>query len=176
MGKTIVISIQPQWVEKILNGEKTIELRKTLPNCGYPIDVYIYCTKSDNYLLDWDYYGKPKKKRWFCWNKKSHHYPFSFYEAEFGEKMPEEFNGHILAKFTLPYGKEYNKYDDWLVGKSAQISPKEFYEYKGNKEVIYGWKIENLIVFKKPKELSEFGLKRPPQSWQYVEVDECTTV
>ena len=39
-----MISIKPKWVAKILNGEKTIEIRKTMPKCDLPIDVYIYCT------------------------------------------------------------------------------------------------------------------------------------
>ena len=43
--KSIMISIQPQYVEKILNGEKTIEIRKTMPKCELPCKVYIYCTK-----------------------------------------------------------------------------------------------------------------------------------
>lgn len=30
--KSILISIKPKWVEKILNGEKTIEIRKTRPD------------------------------------------------------------------------------------------------------------------------------------------------
>ena len=34
--REIMISIQPQWVEKILSGEKTIEIRKTMPKCELP--------------------------------------------------------------------------------------------------------------------------------------------
>ena len=44
--KAIMISIQPKWVAKILNGEKTIEIRKSMPKCDLPIKVYIYCTKE----------------------------------------------------------------------------------------------------------------------------------
>lgn len=33
--KSVLISIQPKWVEKIANGEKTIEVRKTAPKCGF---------------------------------------------------------------------------------------------------------------------------------------------
>ena len=44
--KEILISIKPKWVEKILNGEKTIEIRKTMPKCELPCKVYIYCTKG----------------------------------------------------------------------------------------------------------------------------------
>ena len=45
MGKSILMSIQPQWLAKILNGEKTIEIRKKFPK-DYVGWVYIYCTKG----------------------------------------------------------------------------------------------------------------------------------
>ena len=44
-NKAILISIQPQWVAKEINGEKTIEVRKKLPK-DYIGWVYIYCTKA----------------------------------------------------------------------------------------------------------------------------------
>lgn len=31
MEKTVMLSIRPKWCEKIANGEKTIEVRKTKP-------------------------------------------------------------------------------------------------------------------------------------------------
>ena len=34
---------------------------------------------------------------------------------------------------------------------------------------IYGWHISDLAVYDMPKELSDFNLKRPPQSWCYVD-------
>ena len=160
--KAIIISIRPEWVEKILNGEKTIELRKTLPNCKYPIDVYIYCTKSDRYHLDWEFGKNVHDKRWFCWAKKAPYY----------QEHQEIYSGKVIAKFTLPYGLLLDRYDAWVITEKAKVSKEEFFEYKGTKKEIYGWKIENPIVFKKPKELSEFGLKRPPQSWHYIEITE----
>ena len=51
MKKAILISIRPEWVEKILNGEKTIEIRRNMPKCDLPIDVYIYCSKGDVNLI-----------------------------------------------------------------------------------------------------------------------------
>ena len=45
--KSIMISIQPQWVSKILNKEKLVEIRKTKPKCELPCKVYIYCTKQE---------------------------------------------------------------------------------------------------------------------------------
>lgn len=45
MERAIVLSIKPKWAEKILNGEKTIELRKKFPKdfVGW---VYLYVTKD----------------------------------------------------------------------------------------------------------------------------------
>lgn len=41
--KSILLSINPKWAEKILSGEKTIEVRKTAPIT--PCKVYLYATK-----------------------------------------------------------------------------------------------------------------------------------
>lgn len=44
--REVLISIQPRWVEKIACGEKTVEVRKTRPNCELPFKCYIYCTQG----------------------------------------------------------------------------------------------------------------------------------
>ena len=69
--KSILMSIQPKWVEKIINGEKTIEVRKTAPK-EVPFKVYVYCTKEKfrytkeeiyaNVNYDWADYYKLKGK------------------------------------------------------------------------------------------------------------------
>lgn len=46
MNKAVLISIRPEWVEKILSGEKTLEVRKTRPKLDTPFKCYIYCTKG----------------------------------------------------------------------------------------------------------------------------------
>lgn len=48
--KSVLISIRPEWVEKIVNGEKTIEVRKSAPK-ELPFKAYIYCTKDRKNLL-----------------------------------------------------------------------------------------------------------------------------
>ena len=50
--KAILISIKPKYVADILNGKKTIEIRKTMPKCDLPIDVYIYMTKNGGELFN----------------------------------------------------------------------------------------------------------------------------
>lgn len=36
------------------------------------------------------------------------------------------------------------------------------------KTIYISGQISNLVIYDKPKELSDLGLTRPPQSWQYV--------
>ena len=54
--KSVLISIRPKWVEKIVNGKKTIEVRKTAPK-EVPFKAYIYCTKTKNKWSLCDYEG-----------------------------------------------------------------------------------------------------------------------
>lgn len=52
--KSVMLSIQPKWVDKIVRGEKTIEVRKTRPKIKTPFKCYIYCTygqENENYML-----------------------------------------------------------------------------------------------------------------------------
>lgn len=50
MNKVIIISEQPKGLAKILNGDKRIDIRKTMPKCELPIDVYYFCTKRNLYF------------------------------------------------------------------------------------------------------------------------------
>ena len=52
MAKAVLISINPRRVEKILSGEKTLELRKTCPKLETPFKCYIYCTHKGGYLTN----------------------------------------------------------------------------------------------------------------------------
>lgn len=42
MRKAVLISIRQEWCEKIINGQKTIEVRKTRPKMDTPFKCYIY--------------------------------------------------------------------------------------------------------------------------------------
>jgi predicted transcriptional regulator len=42
MSKAVLISIRPEWCETIINGQKTIEVRKTRPKMNPPFKCYIY--------------------------------------------------------------------------------------------------------------------------------------
>ena len=44
--KSVLISIQPKWCELIASGKKTVEVRKTKPKLETPFKVYIYETQG----------------------------------------------------------------------------------------------------------------------------------
>lgn len=44
--KEIILSLWPEWWRKIVSGEKTIEIRKTMPNAPLPFKVYVYETRG----------------------------------------------------------------------------------------------------------------------------------
>ena len=41
---------------------------------------------------------------------------------------------------------------------------------------LYAWYIKNPIKYDKPEPLSDYGLKRPPQSWQYLKESEVDNI
>ena len=71
--REILLSIKPEHLVKILNGEKTLEIRKTVPKCELPCRVRLYCTKATNYYRVGhmifntnDLWYHPVKKTYIC--------------------------------------------------------------------------------------------------------------
>lgn len=72
MSKAVLLSIRPEWCKKILDGEKTVEVRRTCPVHGTPFKAYIYCALagSDSLFMDvlnrdvaaWNRGGWPEKR------------------------------------------------------------------------------------------------------------------
>lgn len=56
----------------------------------------------------------------------------------------------------------------WIV-KNSCATVTELMQYAGNNDSLYAWHISELVIYDKPKVLSEFGLSRAPQSWRYAE-------
>lgn len=171
--KSILISIQPQWVGKILNGDKTIEIRKTMPKCELPCKVYVYCTKEKSYMdrLVQNYNG--------YWYTVSELVEFDAEDYGIYSNIGG-INGEVVAEFTLSKvdtydddtihtftHEDYSKWVDFKL-KNACIHEEDFENYASD-NWLYGWHISDLKIYDEPKELSEFKLNRAPQSWCYVE-------
>ena len=133
--KSVLISIRPQWVEKIVSGKKTIEVRKTAPK-EVPFKAYIYCSYGDmktNYYLK----GRGKVIGEFICDKVI---------RTCGWRLrgdTQQCAKRTVAETELP--------------KLACLTIDEIVDYAGseNREVV-GWHISDLKIYDKPKELSEF--------------------
>lgn len=58
-----------------------------------------------------------------------------------------------------------------ILEKEGCVSKEELVKYQCKSDYIYAWQISSVRRFRTPRTLDYFGLKRPPQSWCYTEVD-----
>ena len=198
MSKAVMLSIRPKWCEKIINGDKTIEVRKTRPKMKTPFKCYIYCTlQGCNEFFRVDLGGDVAK-----WNR-----------GKWADRK-----GKVIGEFTcdridwithigytgIPYLVETRICDAATMRTSpvggllnaACLTPKMSNDYLAWGDG-YGWHISDLRIYDEARELSEFRracpnswycescamywenngtcrneslqLKRAPQSWCYVE-------
>lgn len=156
MAKAVLISIRPEWVEKIARGEKTLELRKTEPKLETPFKVYIYCTAGN---LSYEV-----SNGIFC-------------NISGGRLVVGEF---VCDKIGVIWGGGYLKMPESAFAGSC-LNMYQIDTYLDGKDGHF-WHISNLKIYDAPKPLSKFmglrktkfgyapvEIKRPPQSWCYVE-------
>jgi predicted transcriptional regulator len=147
MSKAVVLSIRPEWVEKIANGEKTIEVRKTKPKLETPFKCYIYCTNIRPFLV----WGDVFRGDWFTEFTR-----ISGYSRAEADKIWDVFNGHIAGEFTCDRIYELaplnHAPDD--IEKQACLTREEIVNYL--KGTGYGWHISDLKIYDAPKKLGEF--------------------
>ena len=190
--KAVMLSLRPQWCEKIFNGEKTIEVRKSRPFLDMPFKVLIYCTKQkltktkcmNSYL----HKNEPKACKKYGEIEKWCHIG----DVHVNSNTPRSFrsygmHGKVIGSFVCdriddiePCSEYYsNGYDiDEDILTKTCLTQEQLREYGK--------------LFDKPREIEKFirgcddmldpqfgsycgycpqpcFLKRPPQSWCYVE-------
>ena len=147
MSKAILMSIRPKWVAKILNGEKTIEIRKKFP-IDYVGWVYIYNTKTTKEgVLKLAYIGN--KLEFVLSYDKTSKYQGKVVARFWCDKVEQVFWHNPRKDEHIPYLKSCN------LLKCACLCQDEFEEYVGDNES-YAIHITNLEIFDKPKEIKEF--------------------
>lgn len=180
--KAVMLSIQPKWCELIASGEKTIEVRKTVPKLKTPFKCYIYQTK----------------RKWIYRLLKK----LGLYK---GKVIGEFVCTHISRMNSYGLDGE-DRLKEYTCLADAELMDYLVYLDK----TYYLWHISDLQIYDKPKELGEFfsvchkldcdkcgdcphlrvepctypcdddievwcevdnckPLTRPPQSWSYVE-------
>ncbi len=180
MSKAVLISTQPKWSKLIFeflgwdNGrplyKKCLELRKSKPNIKPPFKVFIYCPKDNT--------DRVPSRIWWKADK-----------TGFQHIM----NGKVIGEFICDYILSHCEMANADIAEQLScVSREDILKYSNGKEV-FGWHISDLVIYDKPKELNTFfsackkpegtdcskcvderqqsckALKRPPQSWCYVE-------
>ena len=196
------MSIRPQHLVNILNGKKTIELRKSFPN-DYRGWVYAYCTKSIR--------GKPTLIR----SAFNHSYRLG---TCYVDGFEINLAGKVVYRFWVDKVNTYyvvgnmiwllnaennhvgssNKIEQDILDKSC-VSLEDFKNYakpiNDKQKRLFAIHISKLEIFDKPKELGEFyyytkrlidcgmdcppyfdevktQVRKAPQSWQYIYIKE----
>lgn len=133
--KSVLISIQPKWCELIASGKKTVEVRKTKPKIDVPFKCYIYETQ-----------GRTET-------------PFVDEEGHHIFKGRGQVIGEFVCDAIFPMSIWYSNPNDRLSHREYPftcLTDKEIMDYLGNGVEGYGWYISDLVIYDKPKELSEF--------------------
>lgn len=136
--KAVLMSIRPEWCEKIANGKKLLEIRKTRPKLETPFKVYIYCTKASPALC------------------KDGSGIFATKNAGLVKTLGV-LNGKVIGEFVCDY-----IVIDKSIGHNSRLyaaacmSAADIASYCTNAEM-YGWHISQLQIYDKPKKLEEFS-------------------
>lgn len=169
-------SIQPVHCLNILRGDKTIELRKTIPTqfCRYenfeivdfkPFKTNIYCTKP-----------KSKFDKGLCLNEGK----VDWYHA-INRDACKQFNmptldGKIVGEYICDKIFVFSPFNRNDIATPFDITEEELAQmcltyddvmkYGNNSDVLFGYHISDLVVYDMPKELSEY-LKPCPDKYEY---------
>lgn len=158
-----IVSIRPEWVKKIVNREKTFEVRKSAPK-EVPFKAYIYVTKDGI---------NGRSSEVLLLNKHTGEVGFGDYRnaCHYGKDDFEICNGHVVGEFICD--KVFRTCGWRLRGDTQQCAKQTRFEelfsrfvcltideavkYAGgeNREIC-GWHISNLKIYDKPRKLSEF--------------------
>jgi hypothetical protein len=173
--RAILLSSKPEQVAKILSGEKTIEIRKTMPKCELPIDVYIYCTKDQTRENDGNVIGRcyqPKTSLKVICGRGKVVCKFTLREVDKIMYFPQSLglderrkHGCYSCVFEDSNKRNFDKenYSDYFVDGSddnylvygSKMKANQIHTYLRGK-VGYSWEISDLEIFDKPKGLREF--------------------
>ena len=192
--KSVLISIQPKWCGLIASGKKTVEVRKTKPKTNVPFKCYIYCTGSGcitfyddecEHRLRCVHHGKVIGEfvcdEIYTINKDS----CGWFYRKCNEVMGIMYAEEIEELYHCIPDDELKKYLGNYVGYAWHISnlkiydkPKELGEFRKpciDKEHYCPLCPLSTELLADVTEVNEYGhtclhrVKRPPQSWCYVE-------
>lgn len=172
--KAIMISIKPKWCAEIMNGNKTIEVRKNkalasaiqklIDEYGYA-DFYVYCSKGKPNLwlpYEYDCFELDEASQPYLSDK-----PIIDIDTKTNGKVVFKFRCYKVEEITIGedrrgslfgschYGYHTKSLRPNLLMEQSCLDVKELIDYLGRKTG-YAIHISDLEIFDRPKELWEF--------------------
>ena len=208
--KSVLISMRPKWCGLVLSGQKENEIRKTKPDTDEPFKCFIYCTKAskkNQYVVSHMVYNTDELYR-LPTGEIKYGDSIELFGDWSGQYDENNFlNGKVIGEFVCDRIYHIKNLDtkftidndEKLTNNIALASCLDYVDmkkYLGNKDG-YAWHITDLVIYDKPKDLSEFKrigfmteeqwlynlypnthchydawakkfeIERPPQSWCY---------
>lgn len=140
MSKAVLISIRPMWCEKIINGQKTVEVRKTRPKMNPPFKCYIYKCGNGKVIGE------------FTCNRVTN----LFSNSRFWLDEDDVLHTCLSAAEMRKYANGARGLYGWHISDLRVYDhPRDLWEFTGLRETRFGWE--------------PVPITRPPQSWRYVE-------
>ena len=144
--RAVLLSTRAKYCELIASGKKIIEVRKTRPKIKPPFKCYIYCTKRFDKSPGLD----------------------GYFQGKYCGKVIGEFICDNITRFDVPYPAFRHEIDRTDIIKKSCMRYYDLHRYAYHDD-LFAWNISEIKIYNIPKEISDFGLKRAPQSWCYVE-------
>lgn len=151
----IILSLNPTWANKIYDGEKIIEFRKTIPKTLLRVANFYRPQELKIYIYET---GKIGGITGFCRFKN-----FIFTKLNFDE------NGKIIKPEKAAFDTE--AYKECIIYGGGMISEEQLYKYSLPKRNLYMWRITDPNRFRQKISIELFGMKKPPQSWCYTNMN-----
>lgn len=165
-NKAVLISIRPEWCDLIVQGRKTIEVRKTRPKLETPFKAYIYCTKAPQHLITIFKDGEEIE------DGEIHHGKPVFVKCD--KYLPDSIRDKtqmVIGKFTCddidritPLASSIpGDLEERILGSCLTAQQVEAYAgWKGWMRLAachdaYCWHISDLKIYDQPKPLSSFS-------------------
>lgn len=164
--KAILMSIRPEYLVKILNHEKTIEVRKSIPlRFKPPFKVVMYCTKNDwqsLVMFKWHDYELVNKETADFYNVNDVLFVgngkiVGEFICDKVERIQQDHNGYIKNDIELLHGAcltvaEFTSYVDYKLRLDDGVVARN---------LGFALHISNVVAYDTSKELGEF---HKPQS------------
>lgn len=118
----VILSLHREWWQKMVTGEKILELRKTKPQCMAPFRVLVYVTGGVG----------------------------------------------VVGEFICPEVLEIKNFRE--AERKSMVPARDIHNYAtGGRNKVYGWEVSAVREYENPLPLAALGIKRAPQSWQYID-------